>query len=109
MVKKSTQIAVLTYGILLVALGILGYVKAGSAMSLYAGSGSGVLLVLCALLLHYQIRFASYATVALTLLLTGMFAYRYTATSKTLPALLAVLSGGMLLYLLAALTKWRRS
>ena len=68
MVKKSTQIAVLTYGILLVALGILGYVKAGSAMSLYAGS-----------------------------------------TSKTLPALLAVLSGGMLLYLLAALTKWRRS
>lgn len=109
MVKKSTQIAVLTYGLLLIVLGILGYVKAGSAMSLYAGSGSGVILVFCAVLMHYKISFGSYASVFFTLLLTGMFAYRYTVTSKTLPALLAVLSGGMLLYLLAALTKWRRT
>ncbi len=108
MLKKSTGIIVLIYGMLLVFLGWLGYEQKGSLMSLIFGSGFGALLVICAIAMIYHKKVGAYVAVVLTLLLTGMFAYRYTVTGFTNPAILCVLSGGMLLYLLALTAKWKR-
>ena len=43
--KKTSAYVVCFYSLLLIALGIKGYLK-GSAASLYAGSGLGVLVLL---------------------------------------------------------------
>jgi uncharacterized membrane protein (UPF0136 family) len=50
---------------------------------------------------------AGYAAVMITLILSATFGIRYSLTGKQLPAILAVLSGGMLLFLLARTAKWR--
>ena len=108
MIKKTTSWAVLIYGLLIFFLGYLGYYKSGSMMSLYMGAGSGSLLILSAILMFFKVRFGSYAALFLTVCLAFTFAIRYSATSKGLPAILAILSGGMLLFLLARIVKWRR-
>lgn len=108
MIKKSTSWTVLIYGILIAALGYLGYSKGGSAVSLYAGFGFGALLALSSILMFFKIRFGSYAALALTLALTATFAIRYSTTSKGMPAILAVLSAGVLLFLLARAVEWKR-
>lgn len=100
MLKKSTSWAVFIYGILITILGYLGYSLAASKMSLYAGCGLGILLVLSSFLMFYQIRFGGYASLFLTLILLVTFAIRYSVTHNGLPATLAVVSGGMFLYLL---------
>ncbi len=108
MIKKSTSWTVLIYGILIALLGYLGYSKGGSEISLYAGCGFGALLVLSSLLMFFKIRFGSYAALALTLALTALFAIRYSMTAKEMPAILAVLSAAVLLFLLAKAVKWKR-
>lgn len=77
-------------------------------MSLYAGSGFGVLLTLSAIGIFFGLRFSAGAALFLTLLLTALFALRYSTTGKSLPAVLSVLSGGMLLFLLAQAGTWKK-
>lgn len=108
MLKKTTTWAVLIYGSLLIGLGYLGYHSSGSMPSLYAGVGFGTLLVLCSLLMFRGVRWSSYIALTATVLLTALFSIRYSITGKGLPAFLAVLSAGMLLFLLAQTTKWKR-
>lgn len=108
MPKKTTAWSVLIYGLIIIGLGYMGYYQAGSLISLYVGCGFGGLLVLSAVLMYFKIRFGSYAALVLTLALTGTFAIRYSTTGKGLPAILAVLSGGMLLYLIARTVHWKR-
>ena len=107
MVKKSTCIVVLFYGLLLMILGGLAYWRAGSQISLIMGSGFGFLLVLSSIFMFRGKTWASAAATIFTLIITAVSAARYTLTSKTLPAILAVLSGGMLLFLLARIAKWK--
>jgi uncharacterized membrane protein (UPF0136 family) len=106
--KKGTSWAVLLYGFLIAGLGYMGYAKAGSQISLYIGSGFGGLLVLSSILMFYHIQWGAYAALLLTFTLTATFAIRYSMTGKELPALLAVLSGGMLLFLIARTFHWKR-
>jgi uncharacterized membrane protein (UPF0136 family) len=108
MPKKTTAWAVLVYGLIIIGLGYMGYYQSGSMISLYVGGGFGVLLVLSSILMYFKMRFGSYAALILTLGLTATFAIRYSMTGKGLPATLAVLSGGMLLYLLARTVHWKR-
>lgn len=108
MIKKSTSWSVLIYGILICCLGYLGYHNTLSIVSLYAGVGFGALLIICSILMFFKHPFGSYAALFLTLILTGTFAIRYSITHKEVPAILAVLSGGMLLYLLARVVQWKR-
>lgn len=108
MLKKSTCWSVLIYGLLLIGLGYWGYHQAGSIISLYLGSGLGGLLVLSSLLMFGGYRFGAYAALILTLLLTATFGIRYSMTHKEVPAMLAVLSGAMLLFLLAQSAKWKK-
>ncbi len=106
--KKTTSWSVLIYGILILLLGWMGYQKGGSVVSLYMGSGFGALLILSAILMFFKIRFGSYAALFLTFALTATFATRYSMTHKQIPAILAVLSGAMLLYLLTRVVPWKR-
>lgn len=88
-------------------LGYLGYQKTESLASLYSGVGFGVLLVLCSLAMFAKNKLGAYIAVILTVFLTAIFAYRYTLVQKPIPAIMAVISGGMLLFLLAQLSRWR--
>jgi uncharacterized membrane protein (UPF0136 family) len=106
--KKPTSFSVLIYGLLLIALGWLGYTQGHSKMSLYAGGSMGAFIALSGLLMLKNVRAGGYAAIGLTLLMTGLFAFRYSVTGKTMPAILSVISGGMLLYLLASSVKWHR-
>lgn len=108
MLKKTTTWVVLIYGILLITLGYIGYSSAGSLTSLYSGGSFGALLVISALLMFRGIRWSSYVALTLSTLLTLLFSVRYSITGKTIPAILAVLSGAVLLFLLAQTTKWKR-
>lgn len=108
MIKKATSWSVLIYGLLLIGLGYWGYSQTGSQISLYMGAGFGGLLVLCSFLMFANQKMASYAAILLTLALTATFGIRYSMTHKGLPAILAVLSGGMLLFLLAQTARWKR-
>lgn len=107
MLKKSTTWCVLIYGLILIALGYLGYVQ-GSPISLYAGAGFGILLVIASLMMFAGKKFGFYSALILTLALTAVFATRYSLSGKELPAILAVLSGAMLLFLLAQSAHWKR-
>ena len=108
MPKKTTTWSVLIYGLIITGLGYMGYSQAGSLMSLYVGRAFGGLLVLSAVLMYFKFRLGSYAALLLTLALTGTFAIRYSTSGKGLPAILAVLSGGMLLFLIARTVHWKR-
>jgi uncharacterized membrane protein (UPF0136 family) len=108
MIKKATSWTVLFYGLLIASLGYLGYYQAGSVVSLYAGVGFGTLLMIAAILMFFQWHFSAYAALILTLMLTGTFAIRYSITHKGVPAILAVLSGGMLLFLLTRVVIWKK-
>ena len=108
MLKKSTSWSVLIYGLLLIGLGYFGYSEAGSKISFYMGGGIGGLLMLSSLLMFARYKIGAYGAVILTLILTATFGIRYSLTHKGLPAVLAVLSGGMLLFLLAKTAKWKK-
>ncbi len=108
MLKKSTCWAVLIYGLVLVGLGSLGYYLTESLISLYAGVASGGLLIVCSSLMFANYKTGSYLALAIALALTAMFSIRYSMTGKGFPATMAVISAGMLLFLLAQMAHWRR-
>jgi uncharacterized membrane protein (UPF0136 family) len=107
MFKKTTCWIVLLYGVMLTVLGYVGYYNAGSKASLIMGSGFGILMILSALLLFAKKQVGVYSSTIITLMLTATFAVRYTTSMKTIPAVLAVISGGMLIFLLAQSAKWK--
>lgn len=108
MLKKSTCWTVLIYGLVLIGLGCWGYYMADSIVSLYSGVGFGGLLIVCSSLMFAGMKFGTYTALATALALTSIFAIRYSLTGKGLPATLAVISGGMLLFLLAQTANWKR-
>jgi uncharacterized membrane protein (UPF0136 family) len=102
--KKSTRWIVLIYGLLILGLGVLGYYQSHSKASLLSGLGSGSLLILCS---FFQKK-GLYMSLILTTLLAAIFCYRYAATQGHIPAFLATISGGMLIYLLVQTASWRK-
>ncbi len=96
------------YGLLLIGLGYLGYYQGHSKISLYMGAGFGGLLILSSLAMFAHRKWGCYSALALTTILTITFALRYSSTGKMIPAVLSVLSGGMLLFLLALTAKWKK-
>lgn len=107
MFKKSVIWPVFLYGILIVCFGYYGYHTSGSKISLWSGVGFGGFLMVSALIMMARRKEGVYLAILLTLLLTGVFSYRYSVTTATLSAVLALASGGMLLFLLVRTAKWR--
>ena len=101
-----TKIYFIVFGLLTIAGGIMGYVKAGSNASLIAGSLSGLLLLLAAFLLpnHAQIGLALGGIVSL--LLIGYFLPAFFRTGKMMPAgMMSLLS---ILGMVFAIVAWIR-
>ena len=102
----AAKIYFIVFGILTVAGGIVGYVKAGSVISVIAGSISGVLLLVAAFLLPAQQTAGLIIALVVSLLLAGQFVPKFLQTSKVMPAgLMSVLS---VLGIIVAIAAWLR-
>ena len=102
----ATKIYFIVFGILTIAGGVIGYVKAGSMPSIIAGSISGILLLVAAFLLPDH-RVAGLATgLIISLLLAGQFIPKFIRTGKAMPAgMMSVLSAIGIIMAIVALTK----
>ena len=97
---NSSIIAALTYGILAMIGGIIGYIKANSRVSLFSGVISGLLLILAAYLQIQGQAWALILAVFVTVILVIFFALRLAKTRKFMPAGLMVILGVLALTLM---------
>ena len=105
MLKKPIIWPVFLYSLLLMGLGAYGYYETGSKISLGTSLGFGFLLIICTLFMCAGKKIGAYFATPLIALLTGVFAYRYAMTKGLIPAILAVVSAGLLIYLLVRIRK----
>lgn len=108
MMSKATIWLIFVYGLIIMTLGCFGYGHGKSLPSLLAGLLLGGALVTSATAMFAGHKMGSYVSLIATALLTVVFAYRYALTGKGTPGFLAILSAGMLLYLLSRFGKWKR-
>jgi uncharacterized membrane protein (UPF0136 family) len=88
-----TKIYFLIFGILTIAGGVMGYVKAGSTASIIAGSISGILLIAAAFLLPEHVVAGLAIALIVSLLLAAQFLPKFIRTGKFMPpGLMAILS-----------------
>jgi len=103
---EAAKIYFIIFGLLTIAGGIMGYVKAGSVASIIAGAITGVLLLIGALLLPEH-RVAGLATaLVISILLAGQFLPKLLRTGKVMPA--GVMSVLSLIGIIAAIVAWVR-
>ena len=77
----------LVYGLLLIVGGVIGYAKAHSKPSLYAGSASGVLAMIFSYLgFSGNELLALFLLAAESILLSAFFYMRYSSSKKFMPA-----------------------
>lgn len=92
------------FGILTIAGGVLGYVKAGSMPSLIAGSITGILLLIGAWLLPEQRLPGLLIVLIVSLLLAAQFVPKFIQTGKAMPAgMMSILS---VIGIVVALVAW---
>lgn len=108
MIQKTISSTVFIYGVLLLVLAAYGYYATQSQISLIVGLIFGGAITLSALAMFGQNKTGIYVAMILTLALTIVFSIRYSHTAKSLPGIMAVVSGGMLLFLLAQIGKWKK-
>jgi len=104
---EASKIYFLIFGVLTIAGGIIGYVKAGSTPSIIAGSITGILLILAALLLPGQRLTGLAIGLIVSFVLAAQFIPKCIRTGKVMPAgMMSVLSAvGIVIGLLAWLKK----
>jgi len=101
------KIYFILFGILTIAGGVIGYVKAGSMPSIIAGTITGLLLLLAAFLFP-DYRLVSLALgLVVSLLLAGQFIPKFIRTGKVMPAgMMSILSViGIIMAILAWVKK----
>lgn len=87
------KIYFIIFGLLTIAGGVMGYVKAGSTASIIAGGISGILLLVAAFLLPQQFAVALILAAVVSILLAGRFLPAFLKTGKMMPAgMMAILS-----------------
>ena len=94
----------MVFGVLTIAGGVVGYVKAGSVASIIAGSITGVLLLVAAFLLPEHRAIGLATAFIISLLLAAQFAPKFIRTGRVMPAgMMSILSviGGI-----AAIVAW---
>jgi uncharacterized membrane protein (UPF0136 family) len=102
----AARIYFIVFGILTIGGGIVGYVKAGSTISLVAGFISGVLLLIAAWLMPEQQAAGLIIAVVVSLLLAGQFVPKFFRTFKIMPAgFMSILS---VLGIIVAIAAWLR-
>ncbi|MEL6552430.1 MAG: TMEM14 family protein [Cyanobacteria bacterium J06621_11] len=86
-------VTTLTYGILAIAGGAIGYKQAGSQVSLLSGIVSGLLLLIAAYLLFGASPAGPLMSGIVTLVLVIVFSIRLAKTRKFMPAGLMIILG----------------
>ncbi len=100
------KIYFIIFGLLTIAGGVIGFVKAGSTASIIAGSISGILLLLAAFLLPQQLAIALIIAAVVSILLAGRFLPAFLKTGKMMPAgMMAILS---VIGLVVAIVAWMK-
>ena len=101
---EAAKIYFIIFGLLTIAGGVVGYVKAGSVASIIAGSITGVLLLIAAFVMPEH-RVAGLATaLVVSLLLAAYFIRKYLSTGAVMPAgMMSVLS---VIGIIAAIVAW---
>ena len=101
---EAAKIYFITFGILTIAGGVVGYVKAGSVASIIAGSITGVLLLVAAFLLPEHRAIGLATALIVSLLLAAQFVPKFLKTGRMMPAgLMSVLS---VIGIIAAIIAW---
>ena len=106
-IMGATKIYFIIFGVLTIAGGIIGYVKAGSLPSIIAGSITGVLLLIAGSLLSEHRAISLATAFIISLLLAAQFVPKFIRTGKAMPAgVMAILSViGIIVALLAWIKK----
>jgi uncharacterized membrane protein (UPF0136 family) len=101
------KIYFIIFGILTIAGGVVGYVKAGSLPSIIAGSITGVLLLVAAFLLPEHRAMGLATAFVVSLLLAAQFIPKFIRTGKAMPAgMMSILSAiGIIVALFAWIKK----
>jgi uncharacterized membrane protein (UPF0136 family) len=87
------KIYFIVFGLLTIVGGVIGYVKAGSTISIIAGSVSGILLIVAAYLLSGNLALGLALAGIVSILLAGRFVPAFIKTGHLMPAgLMSVLS-----------------
>lgn len=87
------KIYFIAFGILTIAGGVIGYLKAGSMASIIAGSITGILLLASAFLLTQNLVAGLALAVIVSLLLAVQFVPKFIQTGALMPAgLMSILS-----------------
>jgi uncharacterized membrane protein (UPF0136 family) len=99
-----TKIYFILFGVLTIAGGIVGYVKAGSVASIIAGSITGVLLLVAAFLLPEHRGVGLATALVISLLLAVQFVPKFLQTGRVMPAgMMSILS---VIGVIAAIVAW---
>src|SRR4030095_10520170 len=101
---EAAKIYFIVFGLLTIAGGIVGYVKAGSVASIIGGSITGVLLLVAAFLLP-EYRAAGLATALIvSLLLAAQFVPKFLRSGTVMPAcMMSILS---VIGIIVAIVAW---
>src|SRR6266446_1366087 len=100
------KIYFIVFGVLTIAGGIIGYVKAGSLPSIVAGSITGVLLLIASSLLPQHRAVGLTTALVISLVLAAQFVPKFFRTGRMMPAgLMSILS---VIGLIVAIVAWLR-
>ena len=103
---EAAKIYFIIFGLLTIAGGIVGYIKAGSVASVIAGAITGVLLLVAAFLLPAHQAWGLGTALIVSLLLLGYFGPKFLHTGTVMPAgMMSVLS---IIGIVAAIVVWVR-
>lgn len=103
----AAKIYFLIFGVLTIAGGIIGYVKAGSMASIIAGSIAGILLIIAAVLLPDHRAAGLLMGGIISLVLVAQFLPKFLRTGKAMPAgMMSILSAiGVVMAIVAWIKK----
>jgi uncharacterized membrane protein (UPF0136 family) len=103
---EAAKVYFIVFGLLTIAGGIIGYVKAGSVASIIAGAITGVLLLVAAFLLpDHRVPGLTIALIV-SVLLAAQFVPKFLRTGTVMPA--GVMSLLSLIGIVAAVVVWIR-
>ena len=84
----AAKIYFVIFGLLTIAGGLIGYIKAGSTPSLVAGSLTGIALLVAAFILPTHVVGGLILAMLVSLLLAGQFVPKFIKTGQIMPAAL---------------------
>ncbi len=100
------KIYFIIFGLLTIVGGVIGYTKAGSTISLIAGSISGILLLLAAYLLPGNLAVGLALAAVISIALAGKFVPAFIKTGQAMPA--GLMSALSVLGIIMAIVAWMK-